>query len=76
VRPCGKNSAYAIDTIGDRWTQAFCDYTVKRVEHESPLGRTATPEEIAGRQLALLREERGWSQSEVARRMEAYGQYH
>ena len=43
------------------------------MEHESPLDRTATPEEIAGRQLALLREERGWSQSEVARRMEAYG---
>jgi transcriptional regulator with XRE-family HTH domain len=43
------------------------------VEHESLLGRTATPEQIAGRQLALLREERGWSQSEVARRMEASG---
>jgi transcriptional regulator with XRE-family HTH domain len=43
------------------------------VEHEPPVGPTATPEEIAGRQLALLREERGWSQSEVARRMEASG---
>jgi transcriptional regulator with XRE-family HTH domain len=43
------------------------------VEHESPSGSTATPEEIAGRQLALLREERGWSQSEVARRMKVYG---
>jgi transcriptional regulator with XRE-family HTH domain len=58
--------------LGTRRT-AFCGYTVKRVEHESPPGRTATPEEIAGRQLALLREERGWSQSEVARRMEASG---
>jgi transcriptional regulator with XRE-family HTH domain len=45
------------------------------VEHESPSGRTATPEQIAGRQLAWLREERGWSQAEVARRMEASG-YH
>ena len=43
------------------------------MEHESPLGPTATPEQIAGRQLALLRAERGWSQSEVTRRMAAYG---
>lgn len=45
------------------------------MEHESPSGRTETPEQIAGRQLAWLREERGWSQAEVARRMEASG-YH
>jgi transcriptional regulator with XRE-family HTH domain len=63
---------YSRQPLGTR-RAAFCSYTVKRVEHESPLGRTATPEEIAGRQLALLREERGWSQSEVARRMEASG---
>lgn len=45
------------------------------MEHESPSGHTETPEQIAGRQLAWLREERGWSQAEVARRMEASG-YH
>jgi transcriptional regulator with XRE-family HTH domain len=43
------------------------------VEHQSPQDRIPTPEEIAGRRLALFRQERGWSQSEVARRMEAYG---
>jgi transcriptional regulator with XRE-family HTH domain len=44
------------------------------VEHEPPpLGRIATPEEIAGRKLNSLRTEHGWSQAEVARRMEAYG---
>jgi transcriptional regulator with XRE-family HTH domain len=43
------------------------------VEHESPPGATATPEENAGRQLVVLRAERGWSQSEVARRMQASG---
>jgi transcriptional regulator with XRE-family HTH domain len=44
------------------------------VEHEPPpLGRAATPEEIAGRKLNSLRTEHGWSQAEVARRMDAYG---
>lgn len=41
------------------------------MEHETP--RIATPEEIAGRTLGQLREEHGWSQAEVARRMKAYG---
>src|SRR5690242_13035242 len=45
-----------------------------RVEHEPPpLGRLATPEQIAGRKMALLREERGWTQAETARRMKPYG---
>jgi transcriptional regulator with XRE-family HTH domain len=68
-------AAYAaIESAGHGWTQADVGYTVKHVEHETaPVGRTATPEEIAGRLLASLREERGWSQAEVARRMEAYG---
>jgi transcriptional regulator with XRE-family HTH domain len=45
-----------------------------RVEHETPpVGHIATPEQLAGRLLASLRKERGWSQAEVARRMRPYG---
>jgi transcriptional regulator with XRE-family HTH domain len=42
-----------------------------RVEHEPP--KRLTPEQIAGRKLGSLRNERGWSQAEVATHMKAYG---
>jgi transcriptional regulator with XRE-family HTH domain len=32
-----------------------------------------TPEQVAGRQLRLLRQGRGWSQQDVAEKMQAYG---
>jgi transcriptional regulator with XRE-family HTH domain len=37
------------------------------------IARIDTPEEIAGRQLRLLREGRGWSQQRVADQMKAFG---
>jgi transcriptional regulator with XRE-family HTH domain len=37
------------------------------------IARLDTPEEIAGRQLRLLREGRGWSQQKVADQMKAFG---
>jgi transcriptional regulator with XRE-family HTH domain len=41
-----------------------------RVKHEP---QRLTPEQIAGRKMALLRQERGWSQAQTARSMKPYG---
>jgi transcriptional regulator with XRE-family HTH domain len=43
------------------------------VHNAEPIGTLPTPEELAGHELRRLRQVRGWSQEEVARRMAEYG---
>ena len=47
--------------------------TIKRVTHNPESKRLPEPEELAGKELERLRNERGWSQEYVARSMGARG---
>lgn len=46
---------------------------VMNEQHENAAENMPTPEQLAARQLRLLRQGRGWSQHEVAEKMQAYG---
>jgi transcriptional regulator with XRE-family HTH domain len=46
---------------------------VMNEQHENAAETIPTPEQLAARQLRLLRQGRGWSQQEVAEKMQAYG---
>ena len=41
--------------------------------HRPAAADLPTPEQLVGRQVRLLRQGRGWSQQEVAEKMQAYG---